>query len=99
MCLKYLSRCQGSSSGITTKGNFIYTPLQHSAVYRCGNLAVYIRGSPIYGILCLQSEEIPPMAALRFIDLRSHPMEFLDFTSLTPGEFPQLVLRLPYKFL
>jgi len=39
------------------------------------------------------------MAALRFIDLRSHPMEFLDFTSLTPGEFPQLVLRLPYKFL
>ena len=40
------------------------------------------------------------MAGLRFIDLRSHhPMEFLDFTSLTPGEFPQLVLRLCRKFL
>jgi hypothetical protein len=38
------------------------------------------------------------MAGLRFSDLRSQPTEFLDFTSLTPGEFPQLVLRLCRKF-
>jgi hypothetical protein len=31
------------------------------------------------------------MACLRFTDLPSRPMEFLDFTSLTLNEFPQLV--------
>src|SRR2546422_1748115 len=31
------------------------------------------------------------MAGLRFTDLQSCPMEFLDFTSLTLDEFPQLV--------
>ena len=31
------------------------------------------------------------MACLRFTDLQSRPMEFLDFTSLTLNEFPQLV--------
>jgi hypothetical protein len=31
------------------------------------------------------------MAGLRFADLQSRPMEFLDFTSLTLDEFQQLV--------
>src|SRR6516165_3186077 len=31
------------------------------------------------------------MAGLRFTDLQSRPIEFLDFTSLTLDEFPQLV--------
>src|SRR5438552_11435794 len=31
------------------------------------------------------------MAGLRFTDLQSRPMEFLDFTSLTLNEFQQLV--------
>src|SRR5881409_1217223 len=31
------------------------------------------------------------MAGLRFTDLQSRPMEFLDFTSVTLDEFPQLV--------
>src|SRR5258706_985915 len=31
------------------------------------------------------------MAGLRFANLRSHPTEFLDFTSLTLDEFQQLV--------
>src|SRR2546425_6833114 len=31
------------------------------------------------------------MAGLRFTDLQSRPMEFLDFTSLTRNEFQQLV--------
>jgi hypothetical protein len=31
------------------------------------------------------------MAGLRFTDLQSRPMEFLDFTSLTLDEFQQLV--------
>src|SRR6476619_7137845 len=31
------------------------------------------------------------MAGLRFADLRSRPLEFLDFTSLTLDEFQQLV--------
>src|SRR4051794_31493502 len=31
------------------------------------------------------------MAGLRFTDLQSRPTEFLDFTSLTLDEFPQLV--------
>ena len=31
------------------------------------------------------------MAGLRFADLRSRPMEFLDFTSVTLDEFQQLV--------
>ena len=31
------------------------------------------------------------MASLRFADVQSRPMEFLDFTSLTLDEFPQLV--------
>src|SRR5881409_2105766 len=31
------------------------------------------------------------MAGLRFADLRSRPMEFLDFTSLTLDEFQQLL--------
>ena len=30
------------------------------------------------------------MASLRFADLRSRPMEFLDFTSVTLDEFQQL---------
>src|SRR5262249_40866175 len=32
-----------------------------------------------------------PMAGLRFTDLQSRPLEFLDFTSLTLDEFQQLV--------
>src|SRR5215831_9004001 len=31
------------------------------------------------------------MAGLRFTELQSRPMEFLDFTSVTPDEFQQLV--------
>ena len=31
------------------------------------------------------------MAGLRFTELQSRPLEFLDFTSLTLEEFPQLV--------
>ena len=31
------------------------------------------------------------MAGVRFTDLQSRPMEFLDFTSLTLDEFQQLV--------
>jgi len=31
------------------------------------------------------------MAGLRFTELQSRPMEFLDFTSLTLEEFQQLV--------
>jgi hypothetical protein len=31
------------------------------------------------------------MAGLRFTELQSHPLEFLDFTSLTLEEFQQLV--------
>ena len=31
------------------------------------------------------------MAGLRFTELQSRPMEFLDFTSLTLDEFQQLV--------
>jgi Helix-turn-helix of DDE superfamily endonuclease len=31
------------------------------------------------------------MASVRFADLQSRPTEFLDFTSLTPDEFQQLV--------
>ena len=31
------------------------------------------------------------MASVRFADMQSRPMEFLDFTSLTLDEFPQLV--------
>jgi hypothetical protein len=31
------------------------------------------------------------MAGLRFVDLRSRPMEFLDCTSVTLDEFQQLV--------
>jgi hypothetical protein len=31
------------------------------------------------------------MASVRFADLQSRPMEFLDFTSLTLDEFQQLV--------
>src|SRR5437667_9759355 len=31
------------------------------------------------------------MAGLRFAELHSRPMEFLDFTSVTLDEFPQLV--------
>src|SRR3989441_12910716 len=31
------------------------------------------------------------MAGVRFADLQSRPMEFLDFTSVTLDEFPQLV--------
>ena len=31
------------------------------------------------------------MAGLRFTELQSRPMEFLDFTSVTLGEFQQLV--------
>src|SRR6058998_2405816 len=31
------------------------------------------------------------MASVRFADLQSRPMEFLDFTSVTLDEFPQLV--------
>ena len=31
------------------------------------------------------------MAGLRFADLQSRPLEFLDFTSLTLAEFQQLV--------
>src|SRR5256884_8242233 len=31
------------------------------------------------------------MASVRFADVQSRPMEFLDFTSVTLDEFPQLV--------
>ena len=32
------------------------------------------------------------MAGVRFTELQSRPLEFLDFTSLTLNEFQQLVL-------
>src|SRR5437870_5123225 len=38
------------------------------------------------------------MAGLRFTELQSRPMEFLDFTSLTLDEFPQLVLSFEAAF-
>src|SRR5262249_11366283 len=38
------------------------------------------------------------MAGLRFTDLQSRPLEFLDFTSLTLGEFQQLVLPFETAF-
>jgi hypothetical protein len=37
------------------------------------------------------SAQAPPMASVRFADLQSRSTEFLDFTSLTPDEFQQLV--------
>src|SRR5206468_7767847 len=36
-------------------------------------------------------QEARPMAGVRFTELQSRPMEFLDFTSLTLDEFQQLV--------
>ena len=45
----------------------------------------------IYGILCLSSEEAPRMAHVQFTDVQDRPTEFLDLTSLTRDEFPQLV--------
>src|SRR5882762_4903627 len=38
------------------------------------------------------------MAGVRFTDLQSRPMEFLDFTSLTLDEFQQLVLPFETAF-
>src|SRR5207245_3413549 len=38
------------------------------------------------------------MASLRFTDLQSRPMEFLDFTSVTLDEFQQLVLPFETAF-
>src|SRR6266851_4469707 len=38
------------------------------------------------------------MAGLRFADLQSRPMEFLDFTSVTLDEFQQLVLPFEAAF-
>ena len=38
------------------------------------------------------------MAGLRFTDLQSRPLEFLDFTSLTLNEFQQLVLPFETAF-
>src|SRR5437762_13842307 len=38
------------------------------------------------------------MAGLRFTDLQSRPIEFLDFTSLTLNEFQQLVLPFETAF-
>src|SRR5437773_9048290 len=38
------------------------------------------------------------MAGVRFTDLQSRPMEFLDFTSLTLNEFQQLVLPFETAF-
>ena len=38
------------------------------------------------------------MASLRFTELQSRPMEFLDFTSLTLDEFQQLVLPFETAF-
>jgi hypothetical protein len=36
------------------------------------------------------------MVGLRFTELQSRPMEFLDFTSLTLDEFQQLVGVFPF---
>src|SRR5256885_10246946 len=38
------------------------------------------------------------MAGVRFLDLRSRPLEFLDFTSVTLDEFQQLVPTLEDAF-
>src|SRR2546421_833712 len=38
------------------------------------------------------------MAGVRFTDLQSRPMEFLDFTSVTVDEFQQLVLPFEAAF-
>jgi hypothetical protein len=38
------------------------------------------------------------MAGLRFAELQARPREFLDFTSLTRDEFPQLVLPFETAF-
>src|SRR5262249_9148001 len=38
------------------------------------------------------------MASLRFTDVQTRPMEFLDFTSLTLAEFQQLVELLEAAF-
>src|SRR5215475_1755633 len=38
------------------------------------------------------------MAGLRFTELKSHPLEFLDFTSVTLDEFQQLVLPFETAF-
>src|SRR3989441_9594538 len=39
----------------------------------------------------IQRQEARPMAGVRFTELQSRPMEFLDFTSVTLDEFQQLV--------
>src|SRR5712691_2744046 len=38
------------------------------------------------------------MASIRFADMQSRPTEFLDFTSLTLDEFPQLILLFEAAF-
>src|ERR1700756_499877 len=45
----------------------------------------------IYDILCLPRKEAPQMGNVQFTDVQTHPTEFLDLTSLTLGEFQQLV--------
>jgi hypothetical protein len=46
---------------------------------------------PIYDILCLHEQEVPPMASLQFTDVQDRPTEFLDLTSLTLDEFQILL--------
>src|SRR3989454_9835542 len=41
-------------------------------------------------MLCLPQKEAPQMASIRFTDVQARPEEFLDLTSLTLDEFPQL---------
>jgi hypothetical protein len=63
--------------------------LHHSLSMR--ELQLTLEFITIYGMLCLQEEEVSPMAALRFTDVQSRPTECLDLTSLTLDEFQQLV--------
>src|SRR5437773_265068 len=42
-------------------------------------------------MLCLPRKEAPQMASIRFTDVQARPSEFLDLTSSTRHELPQLV--------
>lgn len=45
----------------------------------------------IYDMLCLPLEEAPRRVYVQFTDVQDRPLEFLDVTSLTLEEFPQMV--------
>jgi Reverse transcriptase (RNA-dependent DNA polymerase) len=60
-------------------------------LFNSGCRHYYVEFIPIYDILCLHEQEVPPMASLQFTNVQNRPTEFLDLTSLTLDEF-QLLL-------